>query len=71
MWLHCDAFGALCKCGIDGTVVGCGLTASREGRRRCLYLGDDSDGGGCTLELVTGRGGSGGQRRRVAIYVEQ
>ena len=52
MWLHCDTFGALWKCGIDGTVVGCGLTASREGRRRCLYLGDDSDGGGWTLEMV-------------------
>jgi hypothetical protein len=26
MWLHCDTFGALSKCGIDGTVVGCGLT---------------------------------------------
>ena len=28
MLLRCDTFGALNKCWIDGTVVGCGLTGS-------------------------------------------
>jgi hypothetical protein len=32
------------------------LRIDREGRRWCLYLGDDSDGGGWTLEMVKGRG---------------
>jgi hypothetical protein len=48
-----DTFGALHKCGIDGTVTGCGWTGRM--LRGCgLYVGDDLVTGGQTLGLVTG-----------------